>query len=202
MQVTQDFQYHPSEDALEQYAFRRLSQDEAARLEDHLLFCDSCLESLEETEAFILHMKAAMAQPVRRVATESLCVRSGIRNAISSLVAVAAVFAIFVIAWKPAANSDPVAIALASYRGPEAAITHSVAGRTLTLSIEAVDLPASAAYRIEIVDATGKPAWTGPSTSNAGRLTAVAPVRLDAGAYWVRLYDGSEILREFGLKLE
>lgn len=44
------FQSHPSEDLLEEYAFRRLREEEIAPLEEHLIFCSGCQEALAEID--------------------------------------------------------------------------------------------------------------------------------------------------------
>jgi len=49
---------HPSEDALEEYTFRRLPEAEVEALEEHLLTCGTCQESLAEIDQFTAAIKA------------------------------------------------------------------------------------------------------------------------------------------------
>ena len=50
---------HPHEDAFEKYAFDRLSSQEAADFEEHLLICEQCRSTLTQTDEFIRLMKAS-----------------------------------------------------------------------------------------------------------------------------------------------
>ena len=199
---------HPSEDALENYAFHRLSEEDTACFEEHLLVCDACQEAVEATEEFILLMKAAAA-PVPQVTGRAMLPASiknlPWRNAVwGGCLMTAAILAILMLSRRSAEDPAPAPVMLASFRGAEAvAMAHAPARRPLDLAIDAPDVPSTGGYRIEIVSAAGKPAWTGGLASSGGKLTALVPPRLDAGIYWVRLYaDNSELLREFGLKLE
>lgn len=54
---------HVSEDRLEAYSLGRLSEDELARLEEHLLVCAACQERLEATDAFVETMRQALQRP-------------------------------------------------------------------------------------------------------------------------------------------
>ena len=56
------FQSHPSEDLLEEYAFRRLREEEIAPLEEHLIFCSGCQEALAEIDEYKFLMRTAAAR--------------------------------------------------------------------------------------------------------------------------------------------
>jgi hypothetical protein len=43
---------HLQPDTIENYAFRRLPEDQTVRVETHLLLCQSCRERLEEFDGF------------------------------------------------------------------------------------------------------------------------------------------------------
>jgi hypothetical protein len=205
VQTTLHFPRHPSEDALENYAFHRLAEEDSARLEEHLMLCETCQEALDKAEQFILLMKASTGtdpaaiwakpfRPVKHIAPIKHIVWSG---------GLAAVFLVVgLISWPRGEVAAPAPVTLASFRGT-VAMAHAPGRRPLSLAIDAPDVPLTGAYRIEIVTAVGKPAWRGGLAAIGGKLTALVPARLDAGVYWVRLYAGdSELLREFGLKLE
>src|ERR1700730_1468520 len=51
---------HPSEDVLEEYSFGRLAERDTAPLEEHLMLCEDCRDSLEYVEGFIQGMKSGI----------------------------------------------------------------------------------------------------------------------------------------------
>jgi hypothetical protein len=91
-------------------------------------------------------------------------------------------------------------VALAAFRGGDSgAFFDGPARRPLELTIDAPDLPAAAGYRVEVVGATGREAWSGAATAPMSPSIAKG---LPPGIYWVRLYaPHGEWLREFGLRL-
>jgi hypothetical protein len=209
VRTTLNFPYHPSEAVLENYALHRLREGETASFEEHLLLCESCQDALEELDQFILLIKATASDPVPKVAFRAHPPRTTIQNLIWGGGAVAAALAILVLAWQPPEPSALASVTLApvtlsSFRGTQdVGMAHAPSQRNLVLSIDARDLTPTETYRIEIVNATGKPAWKGPTASSGGKLAAVVPATLNAGLYWVRLYGrNAELLREFGLKLD
>jgi hypothetical protein len=50
---------HPDEDLFEDYSFDRLSEEETAIFEEHLLICQECQKTLASTEDYIGLMKGA-----------------------------------------------------------------------------------------------------------------------------------------------
>ena len=51
---------HISEDRLDQYALKRLPEDQAAALEEHLLICAECQDRLQLTDEFIAALRAVV----------------------------------------------------------------------------------------------------------------------------------------------
>jgi hypothetical protein len=204
VQATLNFSYHPSEDVRENYAFHRLSEEETASFEEHLLLCDSCQNALEETDQFILLVKAAAADPAPQVSLEPIPLLGALKAVVWGGSLGAVILAILATSWRPELAAAPVPVTLASLRGTQdASMAHAPSRRPFVLAIEAADLPLAGAYGIEIVSAAGKPVWKGSLTSSNINLSAAVPARLDPGMYWVRLYArDSELLREFGLTLE
>jgi hypothetical protein len=211
VQPTLHFPSHVGEDALEDYAFRRLSPDETAGLEEHLLICDDCQSALEDVDQYICLMQTATLC-IRRERRQniwkslqggSIPLREALRNVAAGGLLGVLILTMLVITWKPE-KSAAAPVTLASFRGADSTLmAHAPARQPLDLAIDAVDIPATDGYRIEIVNAMGKPAWNGPLSSGGGKLTALVPIRLGAGIYWVRLYGSDmELLREFGLSLE
>ncbi len=81
-------------------------------------------------------------------------------------------------------------------------IPHPRGGR-LNFTIRAEDVPRAAEYRIEVVTDTGRAVWTQAVQPDQKVLAAHMKRGLAKGLYWVRLYgDGSQLLTEYGLRLE
>jgi hypothetical protein len=66
------FTSHPTEEALENYALRRLPEEQIAPLEEHLLVCPSCLAALQETDQVIDWIKASASSSRALAARTSL----------------------------------------------------------------------------------------------------------------------------------
>jgi len=100
-------------------------------------------------------------------------------------------------------------VSLIALRGGVADVMpRTQAGVPLRLTIDRTSLPEAAAYRVEIVDSSGREAWSGLAAVSGDRLTVRVSQSLASGVYWVRLYSGpetpqeSQLLREFGLRVE
>lgn len=62
MEALFSIQGHPTTEAFEEYAFKRLSEADTEALEEHLLVCPECQTSLAEVDEYILLMKQATAR--------------------------------------------------------------------------------------------------------------------------------------------
>ena len=192
---------HPSEEALEEYAFNRLSEKESAPLEEHLLLCQVCQERLAETDEYIGLMKLAarelQAAPMagrRRGLLERGFVWAG------AAAAACAVGILLFVPHVPAEN--PQRVELLAFRGGEE-ISHATAGHRVSVAIDVSDLSPSAAYRLEVVDATGREEWRGKGVASGGTLSLEISRSLSRGVHWVRLSSArGELLREFGLRID
>lgn len=206
------FQSHPSEDLLEEYAFRRLREEEMAPLEEHLLFCSGCQEALAEIDGYKLLMRTETARLVSSAVGErqgwfwrSIRPMAGWRTVAWSATAAAACFfaALYLSSQKAAA---PVAIALASFRGAQDMnqALHAPARRPLRLQIDLSDLPGTTSYRVEVVTASGSRAWSGPPQLRDGKWEAAVSPGLGKGLFWVRLYTANspELLSEYPLRVD
>jgi hypothetical protein len=183
---------HPHQDLFEDYAFDRLSGDEAADFEEHLLICEECQEALARTEEYIQVMKAATAAYVAGSIGASLPRRAqGLRwNATAAAVLLLTCLT-GLLSWR-APGGEPKAIALDAYRGA-ANVPQAPAGQPLDLKIDLKDVRPASGYRVEVVDAAGRRVWFGgpPAHLTKGLLK---------GDYWVRLLtDNGEWLREYSL---
>jgi hypothetical protein len=186
---------HPHEDVFEDYAFERLCAQELVDFEEHLLICEKCQTTLANTDEHIRLMKAAAAAYMAENSRPSA--RRGLRRnvAAAAVLLLTCLTALLSLRSPP---RDPQAIQLEAYRGK---VSVAPAGVPLDLKIDLPKLdlkderPATA-YRVEIVNGTGRRVWFGgtPVCLTEG----LAP-----GTYWVRLSsDTGELLREFGLRAE
>ena len=196
--MTKRFPPHPAAELLEEYVFHRLPEKHAASIEEHLLVCESCRETIRELDSFVSTMKAAAASPAPR--QPQLTTTSNRVSAVSALALVLLALGFYVTfaIEKP----GPAGVTLSSFRGLES-LSEAPAGRPLQLNIEAPDLTAGREYRIAVVDASGSPVWTGTATYDGGKLLALVQKRLQGGVYWVRLFDAEGLqLREFGISVK
>ncbi len=188
-------QAHPSEEILEGYAFGRLDAASLESFEEHLLICEECQSALDQTEDYIRLMKAA-AREFEERAPESWrwpWPRWGAAVA-AAVVCFAGLFYL-----RPAPANIDVPVALVSTRG-EASVAHAPAHRVLGLDV--AEPLAAGSYRVEVVTEAGRVVWTRQTEAGSGKLSVRVREGLGRGAYWVRVYDASGLLREFGLRVE
>jgi hypothetical protein len=196
---------HADEGQLERYSLGALDETDLARVEEHLLICETCRECLEEADVYAAAMRGAAES--LRMETQSRA-RPPARSWFplwSDALAVALALLVFALAWgpwrirKPAAI-PPVAVLLETTRDSR---TQTAPGsRPLLLTADLTQLARYPAYRLEVVDATGRRLLGSPPTPGSGTLSLLIPGGLARGAYYVRLYAASgEFLREFGLRV-
>lgn len=211
--VLPTFLVHPTEDLLEEYVFGRLQEPALSTLEDHVFICSSCQSTLAELEDYIRAAKTALAELQQAslapaVAHPPWARLPGDETAIWALALTLAVAGGAIVSWRMQPAPETAAATLAAFRGGDSAgFAHAAARRPLDLVIDGTSLPAASAYRLQIVDASGRNAWGGAAAGSGGRLSAHLSKGLGAGVYWVRLYDSqvpgeAGLLREFGLRLE
>ena len=82
-------------------------------------------------------------------------------------------------------------------RGPEAAAT-APANAPLKLNLSLAGLEAPASLRVEVANEVGNIVRRADVDRTGGQAVARAEA-LKQGTYWVRLYSGTELLREYGL---
>ena len=201
------FGVHPAEDVLEEYAFDRLEEQQTGPLEEHLLMCPACQESLASIDEYILLMKQALleraslppARPPRF--THAFRVAPAWTTVIGALAAAALV--VFAVRWTEAPRIA-VPVELVALRGGGAAMAKARAGDPLEIRLDVSDIASGAVgktFRLEMVDAFGREVWSRRATSRSAKVIARVDRRLGAGIYWVRLYsDEGDLLREFGLQ--
>ena len=196
---------HADEEQLERYSLSALEETDLARVEEHLLICETCRERLEEADVYATAMRGA-AQSLRM--ETQFRARQPVKPWFplwSDALAVGFVLLAFALAWGPwregkPAGGLPVAILLETTR--DSRTQTAPVSRPLLLTADLQQLAGYPAYRLEVVDATGHRVTGSPPTPGSGKLSLLIPGGLARGAYYVRLYAASgEFLREFGLRV-
>ena len=177
MQKGLSFKSHPSEDLLEEYAFQRLEEEQAAPLEEHLLACANCQQALAEIDEYVSLMKRGTAETAvspgreprkswwprwipNRMPNWAPSFPTGWAHnwAWTTAGALACLAAAIILSHRPD-PSAPVPIALVSLRGSETITAPHGAPHELSLDPGGVSYAAD--YLIEIVTADGKRVWNG-----------------------------------------
>jgi hypothetical protein len=189
-----------------------LGERELAPLEEHLLACESCQAKLQLIDQFVLAMKQAGPNTIDAAVSGGWRTRveesprgwlalSAVRAALAGALAV--LLTVAIVERPRSADQPPETVTLKSLRGGDLGdLPTAPVGRPLALAIVAPDIASCDPCRVEIVNASGRAAWSGKASIDGGRLSVIAPGGLKAGMYWVRLYAGEELEREFGLRLE
>ena len=183
---------HFGEEVFENYAFDRLSGEETARFEEHLLQCEQCQSLLAETDDYIRLMKAATAAYIaghpKASPTSRVRGRGLYWNAAAAAVLLLTCLSAL-LSWRTPAG-DTRTVALEAFRGGKIS---APADHPLELQLDLEDVRPAAAYRVEVVDAAGHRVWFGGTPARLAKGLA-------AGTYWVRLStDTGELLREYGV---
>lgn len=199
-----------SEQEIEDYLFNRLSGVTREAVEEHLLFCQSCLARVEEEERYIDAARAAaekletesllrqLEDPARRSAE-----RQGSRRRLWMAVAAAGLVALIggSATYRMLHPEQVLEVELRVERSGLEKAQAPVAGRKLVLSADLRGLPPLGQFRWSIVDPLGVPVTGGTLAARGESGRIELPGGLPAGMYWVRLLDPETgaLLREFGL---
>ena len=192
---------HIPDDLLEGYAMGRLSHQECAPLDKHLLLCSSCQIHLQETDEYVQVMKAALRitrlEPAVRHISDPAVLRKPPHTA---WVAGFAALVLLVVPFYPGKVS---AVTLTAERGAFS-MPRAQAGHVL-LKIDVTQIHQENGYQLEVVNTNGRPIWHAAVDATRNQVATEIPKRLRSGRYWIRLYDtGSPgtLLREYGLEVE
>jgi hypothetical protein len=192
---------HIPEETLEQYCMGRLSESETEPVEEHLLFCTLCQDTLTETEEFLRVVQSAASRLESQPGTEVWWTRlwrafTTLPKPIFALAACA--LALFVIVPNQSRNS--AVVELKAMRGAETA-TQAPARTKLILRVAAPAALAAtpqANLELRIVNLDGAIVTQVAAQQTADKI--VADIEgLPAGSYWVRLYSGQQIAGEYGI---
>jgi len=189
------------EEEFERYSMGAMPEGAIAPFEEHLLICESCQQRLAQIDVYVAAMRHASA----RLRSETVKPRlSWLRfprlvPALAGL-AVAIVAAGLWLGRLDVGEAHPFAVDLAATRGSAIEAT-APAGRWLLLRLDLSNLPASPAYRMEMVDRSGNRVWQATVPARGSKADFKVP-GTQPGVYFVRLYrPPGELLREYGFEV-
>ena len=197
---------HPDEEQMERYSMGDLSDEETARFEEHLLVCESCQQHVISSDDYVSTMHSASTR-IRQQGRRS-------RNPwwlfprwtpVLAGATVMLLLGVLGLRWAASRNNGKpqpaLAIALVATRGEEIR-AKAPPGRTLALRADLTGLPPETSFRLELVDAQGKPVWHGDVAPREIQATP-AVSGLSPGLYFLRAFTPSgKLLREYGLEVE
>jgi hypothetical protein len=202
---------HPTEDLLEEYSFGRIGEPALGPLEAHLLLCSVCQAQVAAIDEYRALMKSGITaferDRVAALATAPRFAFPGFPSRLNMLLAAAALFMLVALplAWRilrpPAEAGGTSAVRLIALRGGDGA-THVRSGGHLELLVNRADLPPSLTYRLEMFSSSGGRIWSGITHEAGEDIAADVDSRFRAGIYWVRLYSGDRMLREYALHID
>lgn len=183
---------------LERFSMGKASVEETEHLEEHLLFCDTCREKVEENQRYAAALRSAAAQLYReREATRSRWTLSRLVPAMGGVALLTA--ALVTVVQFPRDVSPETATVLTATRS-SAPGGSAQAGRAIRLAVDVSGLSTPGPYRLELVNERGRVTWQGEYDPAAGDVRVPAQVR---GAHFLRVYSHSgTLLRECGLTIE
>ena len=187
----------------------RLSELENERIEEHLLVCHPCQDLLTETDEFIGVARAATHElslkphPTSELAESQSEAQSEkwwrkLFSIPTPMVAAAAFAVIAFFVFIPR-GSQVSTVELQTLRGPEAPVV-APANSSLNLRLSLRGLESQGPLRVEIANASDQIVET-MGAERADGLAIAKANALATGLYWVRLYSGDELLREYGLNV-
>jgi hypothetical protein len=198
---------HLSEEQLEQYVQGQLHSSEVIPLEEHLMICVVCQEKLDEVENVTVGFKEALAElpkPVQQAETArgwfagdwfDFLRRPAFSMALgfATLILVVAIFSNTGTKFAPSAS-----LVLTGVRGE---MPQAVPARQFELTLK--DSPTDGGpFRVEVVNAVGASVWSGLAVAAPTGVQITEPRRLDAGDYFVRLFNSDgKLLDEYGFRL-
>ncbi len=196
------FHSHPSDDLLEIYALGKLTDEELAEVEEHLILCRRCQKAVEDFDSFIRATKNAAGDPPEEK-PQSRWGRVFEMPKVFLAAATLVLMAGLITVTYKSTNQPPQFVQLTAVRGGEATANVAAANVPVQLSLDLTDLPPAPGYTVELVDQRGITKWDQHDVPPAGtKLTVDLTRPLIPGQYWVRLYPNAlknELLREFSL---
>lgn len=202
-----------SEAELEDFLHDRLSGTTRESIEEHLLYCQSCLDRVMEEESFAAsfriaarrmeeaNLRAAFSGPPQgRLARLWNWIRRPTGTSLG-LVFAGAVAALALVALPTFHRAPPLDVSLVAERGLASGFSSpAAAGRRLRLNLDTTGLPETA-FRLELAGPANQIIARSTASSSAAGLRWDLGRGLDRGNYWVRVYKSNPdtLLREFAL---
>jgi hypothetical protein len=193
---------HPGEDVLELYCLDRLSESEAAPVEEHLLVCEACQRRVTELDVFL----RAARQATRELRSEERYAgaEAGWAWPFRPGWIAAGALAVLMLAVVPMARRpvETQEIALSALRGAAEAAGAGIArsGAPLRLNLDLTGIESAGCCILQLVSAAGKVLRETTGAPQQGRAILEHPSGLGKGQYWIRVKSNSGAdLREFGL---
>lgn len=205
-----------SEAELEDFLHNRLSGTTRECVEEHLLFCQACLDRVEEEEQFAASFRTA----ARRMEVESLKaayegpppgvwarLKSWLKRPFGAGLSLAIVgaAAVLTVTVAPSFREQPaLEISLRAERGLAASAGSTAeAGRPLTLTMDAVGLPGHT-LNLELVTLANSVVLESRAAPAGNAIRWQLGRGLERGTYWVRIYQPLDdtLLREFALNVK
>ncbi len=189
---------HVTEDQLERYSAGSLPETAVARVEEHVLVCETCQDKLAYADAWVRSVRWAGAQLRRE--PQGFWQRLRVPHMVPALAA--SLIVLFAVVFYLQSNKRavaPFAVALQATRGETMA--HVPAHQPLVIHPNLDGLPQFPTYRLEIVDAVGKQVFESslalvPGHNPASTISGVTP-----GVYFARVYSpAGDLLREYALE--
>jgi len=197
---------HVGEERLEAYARHSLTEEESAEIEEHLLFCSTCLDQLEAVERYGRAMRGAAARIMQEESRAPDKTRARDRAWFRTPAPIwAGVFAMGVLILMVGLNLQerpgaPIDVELQAVRGTSTG--EALSGHPLNLRMDARGVPQVPNWQIQIVDENGSLMWSGLGTSSVDMIRARVEKTLPPGVYFVRLIkNASDTVREYQLVL-
>ncbi|MBA4182140.1 MAG: hypothetical protein C0506_16260 [Anaerolinea sp.] len=188
-----------TEQELDEYLFNRVEGPESDLIEEHLLFCSQCQSRVETEMDFVRDFRSAARIETRPRPAPIW------RWSAAAGVAASVILGVWLMreAPPPSAGGPPILVSLNVARGlplDDAAV--APAGRSIRLSARLNELPALPVYQVEVAGSGGARILRKAVAPTRGSLELALDEPLDAGVYWVRIYDGGTLLREFALRVK
>lgn len=172
---------------------------ELDEVDDHLMLCEFCQDRLaqeDRTRGLVRVGAKALLRHRARVLWRSPKLAWALGLAAMGMLVFAGS------AWQSSHRSiAPAVVVLQATRGTEVqALATAPARQALTVVLDLTGLQQFSTYRLEIVNAGGRPAFQSSAFFHSNTLQVTLARGLAAGAYYVRVYaPGGELLREYAL---
>jgi len=201
MSGASDEMQHISEELLERYSLQQLSDDQLEPVEEHLLVCELCQKHLTQVDNYVAAMKIAARQITADLPLPAVS-RRPLQWALSlSGGALLATLLVFAFLGRPVSTLQSE-VTLTATRGTVPGAMTQVPAHTFLLVKAGVTDDAGGPLTLQLVNEQGNTLWHGTAVAQQGNITARVSQRLDAGLYWFRVYEGDELLREYGLRVK